>query len=224
MPPPEIRIRSFIGSCSPARLSGTGIPVEYVEGAFHLSMSSGTPRRADALRNRRLALDATTALLAEPGTPLTVENIARRAGLGAATVVRTFGGKDALLDAAVSGLLAPVVQRARDLLAETESGQALRLFIPELIAFQAAHHAASDQLGGLNVPTTTALRGDLARVMEEMVEEAQRGGAIRTDIAPSVATNLIGRTALAIARTQPPSQQLIDAYLAVLLQGLRPPT
>ncbi|MGW2822675.1 TetR/AcrR family transcriptional regulator [Streptomyces sp. NPDC001443] len=185
-------------------------------------MSSGTPRRADALRNRRLALDAATALLAEPGTPLTVETIARRAGLGAATVVRTFGGKDALLDAAVSGLLAPVVQRARDLLAETTPGQALDLFLPELIAFQAAHHSVSDQLGGLNMPATTALRGDLARVMEEMVEGAQRDGAVRTDIDPAVTTGLIGRTALAIARAQPPSRQLIDAYLTVLLQGLRP--
>ncbi|MEW1910034.1 TetR/AcrR family transcriptional regulator [Kitasatospora sp. NPDC085895] len=186
--------------------------------------TSGTPRRADALRNRRLALDAATALLAEPGTPLTVETIARRAGLGAATVVRTFGGKDALLDAAVSGLLAPVVQRARDLLAGTESGQALDLFLPELVAFQSAHHSAGDQLGGLNMPTTTALRGDLARVMEEMVEGAQRNGAVRTDVDPAVATSLIGRTALAIARAQPPSQQLVDAYLTVLLQGLRPPT
>lgn len=194
-----------------------------MEGAFHLSTSSGTPRRADALRNRRLALDAATALLAEPGTPLTVETIARRAGLGAATVVRTFGGKDALLDAAVSGLLAPVVQRARDLLAGTESGRALDLFLPELVAFQSAHHSAGDQLGGLNMPTTTALRGDLARVMEEMVEGAQRNGAVRTDVDPAVATSLIGRTALAIARARPPSQQLVDAYLTVLLQGLRPP-
>ncbi|GAA1090794.1 hypothetical protein GCM10009663_38120 [Kitasatospora arboriphila] len=195
-----------------------------MEGAFHLSTSSGTPRRADALRNRRLALDAATALLAEPGTPLTVETIAKQAGLGAATVVRTFGGKDALLDAAVSGLLAPVVRRGRDLLAETAPRQALGLFLRELITFQAAHHAVGDQLGELNMPATTALRGDLARVMEEMVERAQREGAIRSDIAPAVTTSLIGRTTFAIARTRPLSQELIDAHLAVLLQGLRPPT
>ncbi|MEU6479906.1 TetR/AcrR family transcriptional regulator [Streptomyces sp. NPDC047017] len=186
-------------------------------------MSSGTPRRADALRNRRLALDAATALLAEPGTPLTVETIAKRAGLGAATVVRTFGGKDALLDAAVSGLLAPVVQRARDLLAETAPGQALDLFLRELIGFQSAHHSAGGQLGGLNMPATTALRGDLARVLEEMVEAAQRDGTVRTDLDPAVATSLIGRTALAVARVQPPSRELVDAYLSVLLRGLRPP-
>ncbi|WP_159048845.1 TetR/AcrR family transcriptional regulator [Streptomyces sp. NRRL B-3648] len=187
-----------------------------------MSTSSGTPRRADALRNRRLALDAATALLAEPGTPLTVETIARKAGLGAATVVRTFGGKDALLDAAVSGLLAPVVQRARDLLAGTTPGRSLHAFLPELIAFQAAHHSAGDQLEALDMPATTALRGDLARVMEEMVEAAQRDGTVRTDIDPAVTTSLIGRTTLAVARAQPSSPELVDAYLCVLLRGLRP--
>ncbi len=56
-------------------------------------------------------------MLTEPTTTLTVEAIAKRAGLGAGTVVRAFGGKDALLDAAVSDLLRPVVDRAKELMA-----------------------------------------------------------------------------------------------------------
>lgn len=75
--------------------------------------------RADAVRNRALVLDAAVALLATPGAPLTVDAVARKAGVGAGTVVRAFGGKDALVDAAVSRLLEPVVGRARELLAET---------------------------------------------------------------------------------------------------------
>jgi AcrR family transcriptional regulator len=197
------------------------VPVDYVEGAFQLSTGSGTPRRSDAVRNRRLALDAATALLGEPGATLTVEAIAKKAGLGAATVVRTFGGKDALLDAALSGLLAPVVQRARDLLAETTPEQALEVFLRELIAFQAAHHAISDQLGGLALPSTTALRADLVQAVREMVEGAQRDGALRTDLDPGLTTTLIGETALAIARIRPPSPRLTDAYFTVLLDGLR---
>ncbi|MFI6176444.1 TetR/AcrR family transcriptional regulator [Nonomuraea sp. NPDC051191] len=178
-------------------------------------------RRADAVRNRRLALDAAMTLLAEPGAPLTVEAIAKQAGVGAATVVRAFGGKDALLDAAVSRLLEPVVRRARDLLAETTPYQALRTFLRELVAFQTAHHAVNDQLDGLDLPATTALRAGLVAAVEEMIEGARREGAIRTDLDPAVVTTLIGRTALAVARTQPPSQVLADAYLTVLLDGLR---
>jgi AcrR family transcriptional regulator len=193
-----------------------------MEGAFQMSTANGSGRRADAVRNRRLALEAATALLGEPGAALTVEAIATKAGLGAGTVVRAFGGKDALLDAAVSGLLEPVVRRARDLLHQTSPDQALRTFLAELIAFQAAHHAISDQLGGLDMPATTALRAELARAGQEMIAAAQGDGAIRTDIDPAVAASLIGLTAYAIARSRPASQELADAFIIILMDGLRP--
>jgi AcrR family transcriptional regulator len=187
-----------------------------------LSTSAGTRSRADAVRNRQLALDAATALLAGPNAPLTVEAIARKAGLGAATVVRAFGGKDALLDAAVSRLLEPVVQRARDLLTQTTPYEALSTFLQELIAFQATHYAVSDNLDDLDLPATSALHADLAAAVEEMIAGARRDGAIRTDLDLPVITTLITETAHAITRVQPPSQDLADAYLAVLLDGLRP--
>ena len=187
-----------------------------------MSTPGGSGRRADAVRNRQLALQAATALLAEPGTPLTVDAIATKAGLGAGTVVRAFGGKDALLDAAVSGLLEPVVQRARALLEETSPEQALRTFLTELIAFQSAHHAISDQLGGLNVPATAALRAELARAVQEMITRARRDGKIRTDIDPTVTTTLIAEATSAIARTRPAPQELASAFITVLMDGLRP--
>src|SRR3954468_15351387 len=114
---------------------------------------SADGRRADAIRNRRLALDAATALVPEPASPPAVETIAKRAGLGAGTVVRAFGGKDALLDAAVAALLGPVVRRGDELLAHAEPEPALRTFLAELVAFQAAHYAIDEQLGGLDLPT-----------------------------------------------------------------------
>ncbi|MFI0445012.1 TetR/AcrR family transcriptional regulator [Actinomadura sp. 6N118] len=185
---------------------------------------SGSPRRADAVRNRGLALEAATALLAEPGAALTVEAIAKEAGLGAATVVRAFGSKDALLDAAVAGLMRPVVQRARDLLAETSPEQALRTFLAELIAFQSAHHAINDQLDGLALPAVTALRADLVHAVEEMLDRARQDGAIRTDLDPALTTVLVGQATYGIARSEAASPQLADAFITVLMDGLRPPS
>ncbi|MFF1872603.1 TetR/AcrR family transcriptional regulator [Kitasatospora herbaricolor] len=197
-------------------------PIEYVEEAFHLSTAAEPGRRADAVRSRALALDAATTLLAEPGAALTVEAIAKRAGLGAATVVRAFGGKDALLDAAVSRLLEPVVRRARDLIAAGPPAQALFAFLRELIDFQAAHHAISSQLDGLDLPATTTLRAGLVGAMAEMIQGARRDGAIRTDLDLAVTTTMISQTAFAVARAQPTSPHLTDAYLKVLFDGLRP--
>lgn len=186
--------------------------------------SAAVPRRrADAVRNRRLALDAAMTLLAEPGATLTVEAIAKRAGLGAATVVRAFGGKDALLDAAVSRLLEPVVRRGQELAGEAEPYPALRVFLRELIDFQAAYHAVNDQLGGLDLPATTSLRADLAGAVQRMIDGARRDGEIRTDLDPALTTTLLGETALAVARAHPSAPGLADAYLTVLLDGLRPP-
>jgi AcrR family transcriptional regulator len=187
-----------------------------------MSSTVGGGRRADAVRNRQLALDAAVALLSEPGAILTVEAIARRAGLGAGTVVRAFGGKDALVDAAVSGLLEPVVARARELLAQRSPEQALRVFLAELIAFQSAHHAISDQLGGLDLPATTRLRAELVRAVEDMIAGARRDGAIRTDVPPDVIAVLLGESAFAIARSSTASGELAAAYLTVVMDGLRP--
>ena len=196
-----------------------------MEGPFQLSISEGgQARRADAVRNRGLALEAATALLAEPGAALTVEAIAARAGVGMATVVRAFGSKDALLDAAVAGLLAPVVDRAEQLLAQVGPEQALRTFLRELIAFQSAHHALSDQLTGAQAPATAALRRRLVSAVEQMIVGARGQGAIRADLEPAVVVTLVSRTALAVAQARPASDDVVRAYLTVLMDGLRPPT
>jgi AcrR family transcriptional regulator len=189
-----------------------------MEWTFQMS----TGRRADAVRNRSLAVEAAKALLAEAEVAITVEAIAKRAGLGAGTVVRAFGGKDALLDAAISELLAPVVRRAQELLDELGPKEALPAFLTELIAFQSAHHSVGDHVGDLELPATNALRAELVRVTQEMVSGAQLAGGIRIDLDLAVLTALIGETAFAIARADRGSGRLAAAYLTVLMDGLRP--
>jgi len=183
-----------------------------------------TRRRADAVRNRERVLDATRALLADGAatTTITVETIARRAGVGGATVVRTFGSKDALIDVAVAGLLEPVVERARALLTETNAGDALRRFLPELIAFQSSHWAISEQVGNLDLPATTAQRDALTRAVAEMVQRALDDGAIRADIDPTTTMILIRETTHAVARSSQASPRLAEAYISVLMDGLHP--
>jgi AcrR family transcriptional regulator len=184
---------------------------------------NGDPRRrADAVRNRERVLQATKALLVDGAATITVETIARRAGVGAATVVRTFGSKEALIDVAVADLLEPVIQRARALLAETSAHDALRRFLVELIAFQSSHWIISEQLRNLKVPATTAQRDALAKALAEIVKRARDDGAIRTDIDPSMTMILIRDMTHAIARSPSASPQLTENYVSVLLDGLRP--
>jgi AcrR family transcriptional regulator len=186
-------------------------------------MSTASPRlRADAVRNRQRTLEAAKALLADPDAVITVEAIAAKAGVGAATVVRAFGGKEALIDAAVSGLLAPLVQRARDLLSEMAPERALRSFLGELIMFQAAHHVMNAQVEALDLPDTEAEQAGLHQVVLDMVTQARERGTIRTDLDATVTMTLIGECTYAIARSRANSPDLAASYLTILMDGLRP--
>ncbi|WP_336215320.1 TetR/AcrR family transcriptional regulator [Nonomuraea sp. LPB2021202275-12-8] len=188
-------------------------------------MSTANPRlRADAVRNRQRTLEATRALLADPDATVTVEAIATKAGVGAATVVRAFGGKEALIDAAVSGLLAPLVQRARDLLSDMAPEEALRTFLLELIAFQAAHHAMNAQVETLDLPAAEVEQTRLQQAILAMVSQARETGAIRTDLDATVTMTLISECTYAIARSRATSSELAANYLTVLMDGLRPQT
>ena len=135
-----------------------------MECLFQMSTSTTNrdPRsRADAVRNQQRVLKATKALLSEIGTAVTVEAISKKAGVGAATVVRSFGNKEALIDAAVADLLEPIIQRARDALSEPGSEKALRNFLLELLAFQSAHWIMGEQLREMDLPVTPAQRAAL---------------------------------------------------------------
>ncbi|MEU8329220.1 TetR/AcrR family transcriptional regulator [Micromonospora sp. NPDC048839] len=184
--------------------------------------SGVTRRRADAVRNRQRVLGATKTLLAEGRATLTVDAISRKAGVGTATVVRTFGSKEALIDAAVAELLEPLVQRGRDALLEPDAEQALRGFLVEVIAFQSTYWIMGERLGEMDLPATTAQRAALNTVGLDLITRARDDGAIRTDIDASVVTVLIGEVTYAVARSQSASPALSESYVSVIMDGLRP--
>lgn len=185
-------------------------------------MSSSTGgRRADAVRNRALALEGAKQLLAEPGAALTVEAIAARSGLGAGTVVRSFGSKEALLDAAVAELLEPVVNRARQL-AGAPDEDSLRALLSELTAFQQQHYGIDAQLAGLSLPQTTAQEAALHGALHDLLAAGQEAGRIRDDVPLDTAAALIVGAAHAVARASVPQPGMGEAFVLIVTDGLRP--
>jgi AcrR family transcriptional regulator len=149
-------------------------------------------------------------------------NTTKRADVGAATVVRSFGNKEALIDVAVADLLEPIIQRARDALSEADSEMALRSFLLELLTFQSAHWIMGEQLRELDLPATTAQRAALQRSALDLVSRARDNGVIRTDIDLAIAVVLIGEATYAVARSESASAKLFESYVSVLMDGLRP--
>lgn len=180
------------------------------------------PRRADAVRNRQRALEATQQLLAARGSKITIEDIACRAGIGAGTVVRTFGGKEALIDAASADLLTPMVQRARDALVDADVEAALRRFLTELVTFVAGHRVTGQQLEELELPLTDALLSSLHEAVRVLVDKAQQAGVVRADLDAAAVTELISEVAHAIARPTMSGLLLPGHGVSFIMNGLKP--
>src|SRR4029453_8079103 len=72
------------------------------------------PLRSDAERNRRLVLEAAARALAEQGFDVGMAEIARRGGVGNATVFRRFPSKEDLYEAIVDEKIAELVTAATE--------------------------------------------------------------------------------------------------------------
>lgn len=107
-------------------------------------IGSGTPLRADAVRNRARLLEAAARLQAEHGAAaITMESVAAAAGVGKGTVSRRFGDRNgllqALLDHAEQRFQASFLSGPPPLGPGADPAARLRAFGPALLHHQRAH-------------------------------------------------------------------------------------
>ncbi|MFF5988040.1 TetR/AcrR family transcriptional regulator [Prauserella flavalba] len=147
---------------------------------------SARPQRADARRNRERVLAAAREAFASEGLTVPLDEIARRAGVGAGTVHRHFPTKEALYAAIVSDYLRERTERARALAARDDPGEALELFFRELAVSGAGNRAFTDALTKAGTDVTASPVGEAGRELldafGELLERAQRAGTVREDI------------------------------------------
>src|SRR5438067_10152229 len=98
------------------------------------------PRRADALRNYEKILVAARDAFAEGGEATSLEEIARRAGVGIGTLYRNFPNRQALLEAVYVGEVEEVCRSAASL-ADAEPWEALNAWFESLISYLATKRA-----------------------------------------------------------------------------------
>ena len=169
--------------------------------------------RADAQRNLGRVLDAAAEVFAERGPGASVDEIARRAGVGHATVFRRFPTKDALIAAVVEQRIAELHGMAEQALEAEDAGAAFTEFVWRAAELNARDRGLHDcLLRCAQSPAALALQDAGVRV----VARAQQAGAVRTDIPAEDVPALI-RAAL---RAAPPGQW--RSYVQIVLDGLRP--
>lgn len=188
--------------------------------------SEGRLPRADGRRNREALLSRAAELIAEQGPGVPLDEIARAAGVGNATLYRHFPDRNSLLHAIAKqaiGLTAEAAERA--LTEETDSYQALACYLREAVqmrvawvmpAIAAALDRDDAELAGLRAHSVAAIA--------KLIVNAQRDGVIRPDVTFGDISLLLIR----LARPLPPGQDravqdsVAQRHLTILLAGLRP--
>jgi AcrR family transcriptional regulator len=179
---------------------------------------SSTQLRADAQRNLERVLDAAAELFAERGCDVSVDEIARRAGVGHATVFRRFPTKDDLIAAVVSKEIAELGDFLRAALEEDDAGEAFRGFVWHAGELHARNRGLYEGLRRCSVGSEMgATKAELDGLVEQLVKRAQKAGALRRDISAEDVTALVGSA----IKEAPP--ELWRRYVEVVLDGLRPP-
>lgn len=178
--------------------------------------------RADARRNRESILAAAGQAFAEEGLGVPVDEIARRAGVGAGTLYRHFPTKEALFEAVVVEHMQQLAADARDALEGDEPGPALFEFMGRLAAAAGTKRNLIDALVGAGVDIKAAAAGpkaELEAAFARLLERAQQAGQVRPDVTIADLFGLV-MGACAVAGDGVDCSQ--SRMLSVVCAGLRP--
>ncbi|CAN5881836.1 TetR/AcrR family transcriptional regulator [soil metagenome] len=187
-------------------------------------MSEARKPRADAQRNRERLMAAAKAGFAETGPEVSLDEIARRAGVGIGTLYRHFPTRDALVEAVyrheVEQLGAAAAQLAQSLPPAEALHQWLRLLI-DYIATKKVIAQAVDAMTGGGSDLYAASTSIITEAMKALVKEAADSGGIRAEADPKDLLRAVAGFAYGAAAPgwQASALRLID----LLMDGLRAP-
>ncbi|HEX2313563.1 MAG TPA: helix-turn-helix domain-containing protein [Thermomonospora sp.] len=170
--------------------------------------------RADARRNRELITSAAVALFTERGPGVSMEEIARAAGLGVGTLYRHFPDRRSLLEEIAADTLTRLLAACREIAARPiPRWEALRQVV---VACTGLPLALTKSLSGTVAghPELAPLAASLDVLFTELAEGAQREGAMRPDLPPG---EIVGLLNVAVCR---PGARPDDALTTVILDGL----
>jgi AcrR family transcriptional regulator len=188
-------------------------------------MAQVRPMRADARRNHERLLKVAAEAFAEHGEGASLDDIAKRAGVGSGTLYRHFPTRHALLEAAYLDRIEAIAARADALAAELPPGEALVEWLYELGAGMVRMRGLRALLGpavtqnGSSVATACgdSVKGAAGR----LVRAAQDEGTLRRDVDPFDVLRLAQGVSTA-AELADGEGEHIRRYLTLLTEGLRP--
>lgn len=178
--------------------------------------------RADAERNRAAVLTAAREVFGEHGLDASLDEIARRAGVGNATLYRRFPTRRELISEVFAGQMSEYVALADMALREPDPWVAFVGYLSRLFEMQATDRGLSELLVGTNFDDDerlAALRVTAQRGAEEVIARAQAAGRLRPDFTRRDLRLLMRANAGVVAGT--PEPDAWRRHLGLLMDGLR---
>ena len=179
------------------------------------------PLRADAARNRARVLEVAYDIFAAEGLSVPIDEIARRAGVGAGTVYRHFPTKEDLFRAVVEDRSRRIVDDGRALLDTGEPGEALFTFLRSMVLqWGATDRGLADALAGIGIDIKAAMPEAEERVPGH-AGRAVGGRAERRDRAADIDLGDVEAILVGAQAMQATNPDAAERLTEVVLDGLR---
>jgi len=182
--------------------------------------------RADARRNRERVLRTAQQMFAAEGLGVSLDEIARRAGVGPGTVHRHFPAKEALYLAVAVDQIEQMAMEAKALAATGDPATALFTQLSAMMAFGAENVAVKSALMAAEFDLRAAapdIAADLTRHVADLLDRAQAARAVRGDVTVEEVMALVAGAFAAVRHAGAETSRQRAAHIAqLILDGLRP--
>jgi AcrR family transcriptional regulator len=178
------------------------------------------PLRADAARNRARVLEVAYETFAAEGLSVPIDEIARRAGVGAGTVYRHFPTKEDLYRAVVEDRIGSIVDEGHTLLSADDPDALFTFLRSVVLQWGATDRGLADSLAGVGIDIESAMPAveeDFLRLLGDLLRTGQTAGTVRRDVdVRDVKAILSGCLAM-----QSANPDAAERLTEVVLDGLR---
>jgi AcrR family transcriptional regulator len=178
--------------------------------------------RADARRNRERLLEVAVRAFTRDGPDVTLDAIAKEAGVGIGTLYRHFPTREALIEAAYRNELARLCDAVPGLLQDLPPDQAARAWMDRYIDYMATKRGMADALRAVIASGGTPFeqsRDRLVGAITTLLRAGAAAGTTRSDVeAVDVFASLAGVALIAVG---PDKRGQAGRLLDLLMDGLR---
>ena len=187
-----------------------------------MAETGGRAVRADAVRNRARLLDAAVRAFASDGAEVTLDTVARSAGVGIGTLYRHFPTREALVEAAYRQELARLCDAVPGLLGSLPPDEAIRAWMDGFIDYMTTKRYMADALRAVIASGGNPFaesRDRLIGAITSLLDAGAAAGTLRSDVEPYDV--LLGLSGVSLAAGEPAQREQAGRLLDLLVDGLR---